>query len=110
MQAFLLMKTARYGVLVGALIAAGCASTDDLKHAQATADQAVQAAQSAGQRADAAMAAANSAAAKADAAAATANTASAKADAAIQTANAASQTANATSDKVDRIFAKSLKK
>lgn len=108
--ALLSTKIARYTVLAGALLTGACASTDDLKHAQVTADQALQAAQSAGQRADAAMAAANAAAAKADAASTAANAASAKADAATQTAGAASQTANTTSDKVDRMFAKSLKK
>ena len=93
-----LRNTARLAVLAGALIAGGCASTNDLKHAQATADQALAAAQSAGQRADAAMAAAQSAGQRADAAMTAANAAGAKAD------------ADAVNDKVDKMFAKSLKK
>ncbi len=96
-------KNTRYAILAGALMLGGCASTQDVKHAQATADQALSAAQSAGQRADAAMAAANAASSKADAAMAAANAASAKAD----TANSK---VDALSDKVDQMFAKSLKK
>lgn len=110
MQTPILMKAARYVILAGALAVGGCASTDELKHAQATADQALQAAQSAGQRADAAMAAANAAGAKADVASGKADSAIATANIASANANAATQTANATSDKVDRMFAKSLKK
>ena len=89
MQHISWMKSGRYAVFAVALLAGGCASTQDLKHAQDTADQALAAANSAGQRADAAMAAANAAGSKADAA-------SAKAD--------------EVSDKVDKMFAKSLKK
>lgn len=110
MQTLTWMKAARYAVLAGALAVGGCASTDELKHAQATADQALQAAQSAGQRADAAMAAANAADAKASMASGKADAATATANIASANANAATQTANATSDKVDRMFAKSLKK
>ena len=89
MQHISWMKSGRYAVLAAALLAGGCASTEDLKHAQATADQALATANSAGQRADAAMSAANAASQKADAA-------SAKAD--------------EVNDKVDKMFAKSLKK
>ena len=90
-------------VAVGGLLLAGCASTDDVKRAQATADQALSAAQSAGQRADAAMSAANAASAKADSAMSAANAAGAKAD-------AANSKVDALSDKVDKMFAKGLKK
>ena len=76
-------------VVLGALLLAGCASMEDVKRAQTTADQALSAANGAGQRADAAMSAANAAGAKAD-------TANSKVD--------------ALSDKVDQMFARGLKK
>jgi outer membrane murein-binding lipoprotein Lpp len=90
-------------VAVGGLLLAGCASTDDVKRAQATADQALSAAQSAGQRADAAMSAANAASSKADQAMSAANAASSKADEANSKVDALSQ-------KVDQMFAKGLRK
>jgi murein lipoprotein len=90
-------------VVAGALLLAGCASTDDVKRAQATADQALSAAQSAGQRADSAMSAANAAGAKADSAMSAANAAASKADEANSKVDALSQ-------KVDQMFAKGLRK
>lgn len=47
-------KSAGIAVLAGALLVGACASQDDVKRAQATADQALQAAQAANQKADAA--------------------------------------------------------
>jgi len=76
---------------------------DDVKRAQATADQALSAAQSAGQRADSAMSAANAAGAKADSAMSAANAAASKADEANSKVDALSQ-------KVDQMFAKGLRK
>ncbi len=96
-------RNTRYAILAGALMLGGCASMDDVKRAQSTADQALSAAQSAGQRADSAMSAANAASSKADAAMSAANAAAAKAD----DANSKVDTLN---DKVDRMFAQSLKK
>ena len=96
-------KNARYAVLASVVLLAGCASMDDVKRAQATADQALSAAQAAGQRADAAMAAANSAGSKADAAMSAANEASSKAD-------SANSKIDALNDKVDRMYARGLKK
>jgi len=90
-------------VVLGALLLAGCASMEDVKRAQSTAEQALSAANSAGQRADAAMSAANAAGSKADAAMSAANAAGAKAD----TANSK---VDALSDKVDQMFARGLKK
>ena len=46
-------KPASFVVLAAALMAAGCASTDDVKRAQSTADQALSAANAASQKADA---------------------------------------------------------
>ena len=96
-------KPAPFVVLAAALMAAGCATTDDVKRAQATADQALSAANAANQKADAAMAAAQSASSKADAAQASANAAGQKAD-------AASASVAELNDKVDKMFAKGLKK
>jgi hypothetical protein len=90
-------------VVLAAPLLGGCATKESVEHAQATADQALQQAQSANQKADAAMNAANQASSKADAAMSAANEASSKAD-------AASAKTDALSDKVDRMFAKSLKK
>lgn len=96
-------RNTRYAIIAGALMLGGCASMDDVKRAQSTADQALSAAQSAGQRADAAMSAANSAGSKADAAMSAANAAGAKAD-------EANTKVDALNDKVDRMFARGLKK
>lgn len=90
-------------IILGGLLLAGCASIEDVRRAQSTADQALSAAQSAGQRADGAMSAANAASAKADAAMSAANAAGAKAD-------AVSSKVDALSDKVDQMFARGLKK
>jgi len=90
-------------VVLGALLLAGCASMEDVKRAQTTADQALSAANNAGQRADAAMSAANAAGSKADAAMSAANAAGAKAD-------EADSKVDALNDKVDKMFAKGLKK
>jgi hypothetical protein len=82
-------KASRYAVLAGALALGACASTDDVKRAQATADQALQAAQAANSKADAAQSAANEASSKAD---------------------AAMNKANDVDAKVDRMFARGLRK
>lgn len=96
-------KPASFVVLAAALMAAGCASTDDVKRAQSTADQALSAANAASQKADAAQAAANAASQKADAAMTAANAASQKAD-------AVNGRVDELNDKVDKMFAKGLKK
>src|SRR5215475_2041054 len=96
------LKPARYAVLAAALVAAaGCASTEDVRRAQTTADQALAAANAANQKADAAMAAANAASSKADAAMSAANAAGQKAD-------AVSARVDELNDKVDKMFAKGL--
>ena len=82
-------KPASFVVLAAALMAAGCASTEDVKRAQSTADQALSAANAASQKADAATAAANAASQKAD---------------------AVNGRVDELNDKVDKMFAKGLKK
>jgi hypothetical protein len=59
--------------VAGSLLMAGCATEEEVQHAQATADQALAAANSAGQKADAAMATAQQALSAAQAAQQTAN-------------------------------------
>lgn len=59
-------KSAGMLVVAGALLVGACASTDDVKRAQATADQALSTAQAASQKADRAAADAAAANAKAD--------------------------------------------
>jgi hypothetical protein len=85
------------------LLAGGCATTEDVERAQATADsakmtadQALAAAQSAGQRADAA----NSAAQQANSAAQQAQSAADRAQAAAQNASSAAEAARAESQRV----------
>lgn len=96
MQRLSWAKSAGFIFLAGTLLLGGCASTDDVKRAQATADQALQLAQTANQKADSAISAANAA--------------GSRADAAMSAANAASSKADAVNEKVDRMFAQSLKK
>ncbi len=103
MQTLSWKKFAGLTVLAAPLLAGGCATRESVEHAQATADQALQLAQTASQKADAAMSAANSAGSKADAAMSAANAASSKAD-------AVNGRVDELNDKVDRMFAKGLKK
>lgn len=81
----------------------GCAGTDAVTKAQATADQA-------SQKADQAMAAANTAKAAADQASQKADQANATADAAKSTADEAKAESAATSEKLDRMFKKTMQK
>jgi hypothetical protein len=60
-------------LVAGSLLTAGCATEDEVKHAQTTADQALAAANSAGQRADQAQATAQNALSAAQAAQQSAN-------------------------------------
>jgi len=60
-------------MVAGSLLMAGCATEEEVQHAQATADQALAAANSAGQKADQAQATAQSAMSAAQAAQTTAN-------------------------------------
>jgi hypothetical protein len=88
----------------------GCATTDAVTKAQATADQAMQKANEADANANAAKAAAAQASQKADEANANANAAKSTADEAKSTADAAKAESAATSEKVDRMFKKTMQK
>ena len=81
----------------------GCATTDSVTKAQATADQALQKANEANANANAAKATAAQASQKADQANATA-------DAAKSTADSAKAESAATSEKLDRMFKKTMQK
>jgi hypothetical protein len=86
------------GMLAGTLVLGGCATTDSVKRAQETADQALstaQAAQTAAQRAQS----------SADAAASAAQQAQTTADSANSAAQAAQSTAQATGARVDEMEA-----
>lgn|SRR5512143_1836814 len=81
----------------------GCATTDAVTKAQATADQALQ-------KADQAQATANAAKATADQASQKADNANAVASEAKSTADAAKSESAATSEKLDRMFKKTMQK
>ena len=88
----------------------GCATTEELNAVKATADQASQKADQANATANAAKSAASQAASQAASAQATAGEAKATADAAKATADAAKAESASTSEKVDRMFKKTMQK
>jgi hypothetical protein len=104
------MKTAiikTLAVSAAALLATGCVSTSDFNQHVASADAAIKAAQ---QDAAAAKAAADSAAASASSAANSASAAQSTANQALQAAQGAQACCDATNEKIDRAFKKSMGK
>ncbi|MET0984065.1 MAG: Lpp/OprI family alanine-zipper lipoprotein [Steroidobacteraceae bacterium] len=96
--------TLKAGVVALALVAAsGCVSQKSVDDAKATADKAVQDAAAAKQAADAAASAAASAKSSADSAQSAANQA-------LQAAQASQSCCDATNEKIDRMFKKSVSK
>ena len=88
----------------------GCATTDNVTRAQATADQAMQKAEQADANANAAKAAAAQASQKADQANATAESAKSTADQANSTAESAKAEVEKLAEKIDRMFKKTMQK
>jgi len=85
------------------ITAAGCATTKDVQEARAAADKAAQAAAAAQQAADSASKAASSAKSAADGAQSTANQA-------LQASQSSQACCDATNEKIDRMFKKSVSK
>jgi len=94
-------------VSAAAILATGCVSTSQFNEHKATSDAAIKAAQ---QDAAAAKAAAESAAASASSAASAANSAQSTANQALQAAQGAQACCDATNEKIDRAFKKSMGK
>lgn len=91
------------GIAASALALSGCATVDSVRHAQATADQALSQAQAAGASAQAAGAAAQRAQSSADAAGAAAQRAQSSAEAAASAAQAAAADAHQANDRLDHM-------
>lgn len=91
------------GVAAGALALGGCATVDSVRHAQATADEALSQAQAAGAAAHSAEAAAQHAQGSAEAAGAAAQHAQSSADAAASAAQAAASDARQANDRLDHM-------
>jgi hypothetical protein len=97
-------NTLKVGAAALFLVAAsGCATTKDVEAAKAAADSAAQAASAAQKAADAAASAASSAKSSADSAQSTANQA-------LQAAQSSQACCDATNEKIDRMFKKSVSK
>ena len=94
-------------VSAAAVLATGCVSTSDFNAHVASADAAIKAA---AQDAAAAKAAADAAAASASSAASSANSAQSTASQALQAAQASQSCCDATNEKIDRAFKKSMGK
>jgi murein lipoprotein len=98
-----IVATLKVGAAVLALVSAGCVSQKAVDEARAVADRAVQDAAAAKSAADAAANAANAAKSAAAAAQSTANQA-------LQAAQASQACCDATNEKIDRMFKKSVSK
>jgi hypothetical protein len=94
-------------VSAAAVLATGCVSTKDFEEHVASADAAIKAAQ---QEAAAARSAADSAASAASSAANSANAAQSSANQALQAAQGAQACCDATNEKIDRAFRRSMGK
>jgi hypothetical protein len=94
-------------ISAAALLATGCVSTSEFNEHKAASDAAIKAAQ---QDAAAAKSAAESAAASASSAASAANSAQSTANQALQAAQGAQACCDATNEKIDRAFKKSMGK
>jgi len=99
-------KLSVISLVAGALALGGCATTESVQHAQATADQAMSTAQAAGAAAQRAQSSADAAASAAQAAGAAAQRAQSTADAAASAAQAASSDARSANDRVGALEAK----
>jgi hypothetical protein len=100
-----LVKT--LAITAAALLATGCVSTSEFNEHKASSDAAIKAAQ---QDAAAAKAAADAAAASASSAASSASSAQSTANQALQAAQGAQACCDATNEKIDRAFKKSMGK
>ena len=96
--------------LISVALLGGCATTDNVAKAQATADQALQRANEANANANAARSEAAQASQKADQALRAAQEANATANSAKAESERAMQEVNALSEKIDRMFKKSMQK
>jgi len=94
-------------ISAAALLATGCVSTSEFNEHKAASDAAIKAAQ---QDAAAAKSAAESAAASASSAASAANSAQSTANQALQAAQGAQACCDATNEKIDRAFKRSMGK
>ncbi len=96
--------------LISVGLLGGCATTDNVAKAQATADQALQKANEANSNTNAARSEAAQASQKADQALRTAQEANSTANAAKAESEKAMQEVNALSEKIDRMFKKTMQK